>query len=94
MKGVIAFFTEVEIPGFDAVVLSNVPVGAGLSSSAALEVAMYTFLEVLTGKVAERYFSHLFIKIEILKIIFKVIKLCLQPNQKGSTMSKSRTCLC
>lgn len=30
-------------------IVSSVPVGAGLSSSAALEVATYTFLEVLTN---------------------------------------------
>lgn len=40
-------------PGFDAVVVSTVPVGAGLSSSAALEVATYTFLEALTGNVCK-----------------------------------------
>lgn len=31
--------------GFDAVIVSSVPLGAGLSSSAALEVGVYTFLE-------------------------------------------------
>ena len=30
---------------FDAVIKSNVPLGSGLSSSAALEVATYTLLE-------------------------------------------------
>eukprot|EP01041_Mallomonas_annulata_P002072 gene2072-4048_t len=34
---------------FDAVVVSNVPLGSGLSSSAALEVAMATFIEKLCG---------------------------------------------
>ena len=38
-----------EVCGFDAVILSSVPVGAGLSSSAAVEVAMYTFLEEITN---------------------------------------------
>ena len=38
-------------PGFDAVVVSSVPLGGGLSSSASLEVATYTFLEALTGRV-------------------------------------------
>ncbi|KAH7944488.1 hypothetical protein HPB52_020242 [Rhipicephalus sanguineus] len=33
--------------GFNAVVISSVPVGAGLSSSAALEVAMFNFLRTL-----------------------------------------------
>ena len=40
--------------GFNAVIASSVPVGAGLSSSAALEVAMLTFLEHLCGKQVER----------------------------------------
>jgi len=41
-----------EIPGgaaFNAVIVSNVPIGSGLSSSAALEVATATFLENLYG---------------------------------------------
>ncbi|CAK9803855.1 GALK1 [Anthophora plagiata] len=38
-----------DVPPFNAVIVSSVPVGAGLSSSAALEVATYTFLEALTG---------------------------------------------
>jgi galactokinase len=37
-------------PVFDAVVDSTVPLGGGLSSSAALEVATATFLEELVGK--------------------------------------------
>jgi len=36
--------------GFDALVYSTVPLGGGLSSSAALEVAMATLLEIITGK--------------------------------------------
>lgn len=42
------------MPPFNAIILSTVPVGAGLSSSAALEVAMYTFLEALTGIESEK----------------------------------------
>ena len=38
-----------EIPGFDAEVGGDLPVGGGLSSSAALEVAMATALETLCG---------------------------------------------
>lgn len=34
---------------FNAVIISNVPMGAGLSSSASLEVATATFLEVISG---------------------------------------------
>lgn len=40
--------------GFNAVIVSNVPVGAGLSSSAAIEVATLTFLEHFTGHKVER----------------------------------------
>ncbi|KAA1259399.1 Galactokinase [Rubripirellula obstinata] len=52
VAGVIAGFLEsgVSIPAFDAVVDSNVPVGGGLSSSAALEVATATLVEAITGK--------------------------------------------
>lgn len=49
--GVIAGFIErgVKPVGFDALVNSTVPLGGGLSSSAALEVATATLLEVITG---------------------------------------------
>lgn len=36
------------LPGFDAVVVTSVPLGGGLSSSASLEVATFTFLEALS----------------------------------------------
>ncbi|XP_041763469.1 galactokinase-like isoform X1 [Anopheles merus] len=49
VKGVMFHFRQ-PVPGFDAVIHTNVPVGSGLSSSAALEVATLTFLERLTGK--------------------------------------------
>ncbi|KAK6643431.1 hypothetical protein RUM43_004936 [Polyplax serrata] len=49
LKGVIAHFKGSSVPGFDAVIVSSIPVGGGLSSSAAIEVATYIFLEVLTG---------------------------------------------
>ena len=35
---------------FDAVICTSVPLGGGVSSSASLEVATYTFLEALEGK--------------------------------------------
>lgn len=49
VKGVIANFPK-QIPAFDAIIVTSVPLGGGLSSSASLEVATYTFLEQLTGK--------------------------------------------
>jgi len=47
LTGVLAGFAErgQAIPAFDAVVVSSVPTGAGLSSSAALEVALATLME-------------------------------------------------
>ena len=38
--------------GFDAAIVTSVPIGGGLSSSAALEVSFYTLLEELTGNLA------------------------------------------
>ena len=53
LEGVISGFRDqkIKIPKFDAVVETNIPVGGGLSSSAAIEVAMATFLETLTGNI-------------------------------------------
>jgi galactokinase len=50
--GVIAGFLALGLNpgGFDALIHSNVPLGGGLSSSAALEVATATLLETITGK--------------------------------------------
>jgi galactokinase len=50
--GVVAGFLAhgVKPGGFDALVHSNVPLGGGLSSSAALEVATATLLEAITGR--------------------------------------------
>jgi galactokinase len=49
-KGVLAGFLERgHVPrGFDALIATDVPIGAGLSSSAALETAMASLLEVVT----------------------------------------------
>jgi galactokinase len=49
IRGVIRGFQDRghHIPGFDACIISSVPGGAGLSSSAALELATATFLEGL-----------------------------------------------
>ena len=51
IRGVFAGFQGlgVEIGSLDAVMLSTVPLGGGLSSSAALEVATATLLEAVTG---------------------------------------------
>lgn len=48
IKGVLAQF-DVEIPAFDMAISTTVPIGGGLSSSAALEVAVYTFVQQLLG---------------------------------------------
>ncbi|XP_051888827.1 galactokinase [Pristis pectinata] len=45
VKGVIQHYRAGPLPGFKAVTASNVPLGGGLSSSASLEVAVYTFLQ-------------------------------------------------
>ena len=52
VKGVIVGFQRLgcKIPGFNAHIESTVPVGGGVSSSAALEVATATLLEAVTGK--------------------------------------------
>ncbi|XP_077407682.1 galactokinase isoform X3 [Vanacampus margaritifer] len=47
VRGVIHHYRAHPLPGFRAVVVSSVPLGAGLSSSASLEVAFYTFLQQL-----------------------------------------------
>lgn len=48
IKGIIAFFPQKDLlPSFDAVITTSVPVGGGLSSSASLEVAMFSLLEAL-----------------------------------------------
>ncbi len=51
LRGVIRGFQDrgYEIKGFDALIVSSIPGGAGLSSSAALECAMATLLEGILG---------------------------------------------
>ena len=48
LKGVVALMNRSEsIPPFDAIIATSVPLGGGLSSSAALETATYHFIEQL-----------------------------------------------
>lgn len=51
LRGVVQGFRRrgIEVPGFDAFIVSSLPGGAGLSSSAALECAVATLIEALTG---------------------------------------------
>ncbi len=51
IKGVVAQFLDNghPVPGFDAVLTSNVPLGGGLSSSAAIEVCTATMIEQFLG---------------------------------------------
>ena len=53
LRGVIKGFQDLNyrIPGFDACIVSSVPLGAGLSSSAALECSFATLLEGLVDTV-------------------------------------------
>lgn len=54
VKGVVANYGHA-VPGFDCVISTNVPVGGGLSSSAALEVSTLKFLELVTSKSHEKW---------------------------------------
>lgn len=51
LRGIIHGFHQrgIEVPGFDTFIVSSLPGGAGLSSSAALECAVATLLEGLSG---------------------------------------------
>jgi galactokinase len=53
IRGVLAGFQQrgVKIPALDIAFLSTVPLGGGLSSSAALEVCTATLIEAITGKI-------------------------------------------
>jgi galactokinase len=54
-RGVVAGFLarNIKLGGLDVLLHSTVPLGSGLSSSAALEVATATLLEAVTGKVID-----------------------------------------
>ncbi|HTH48285.1 MAG TPA: galactokinase [Candidatus Limnocylindria bacterium] len=51
LRGVLAGWRQagLVVPGFDVVIVGDLPAGGGLSSSAALEVGTATLLEALTG---------------------------------------------
>jgi len=51
VRGVIAGFQDrgITVPAFDAMVVSDLPMGGGLSSSAAIEMATASLLEIMTG---------------------------------------------
>ena len=55
VRGVVAGFAErtKKLPAFDAVIESTLPLGGGLASSAALEVATATLLEAMTDQALE-----------------------------------------
>lgn len=55
VKGVLHGFQQqnLQVPAMDLLVLSSVPTGSGLSSSAALEVAVATMVEVAIGEELE-----------------------------------------
>jgi galactokinase len=55
LRGVVSGFEKrgIVVPPIDAAILSDVPLGGGLSSSAALEVAIATLLEAVTDVVLE-----------------------------------------
>jgi galactokinase len=52
IRGVVAGFQRrgIKVPPFEAMIGSSVPLGGGVSSSAALEVAIATLIECLTGE--------------------------------------------
>ncbi|XP_041378530.1 galactokinase-like [Gigantopelta aegis] len=52
VKGVVANFIG-KVPSFDAVILTSVPIGGGVSSSASIEVATYMFLEQVSETAGE-----------------------------------------
>ncbi|KAL3274425.1 hypothetical protein HHI36_015813 [Cryptolaemus montrouzieri] len=50
IKGVLANYMGGPIPAFEAAIVTSVPIGGGLSSSASLEVATYMFLDCISGE--------------------------------------------
>ncbi|GLV44606.1 Galactokinase [Carabus blaptoides fortunei] len=51
IRGVMANYLGTIAPNFEAVIVTTVPTGGGLSSSASLEVAMYTFLDGISNPI-------------------------------------------
>lgn len=60
-------FLVCPVPAFNAVVVSNVPLGGGVSSSASLEVATYTFLETCTKGISFYFLTILILRKKYLK---------------------------
>lgn len=55
VQGVVALMNKNgDVPGFEAVITSCVPLGGGVSSSASLEVAVGVFVEQLLGRKVPR----------------------------------------
>lgn len=48
VKGVVANYKG-KVPGFDCVIITSVPIGGGVSSSASVEVGTYMFIDQLNG---------------------------------------------
>mmetsp|Transcript_9384 Transcript_9384/g.40716 ORF Transcript_9384/g.40716 Transcript_9384/m.40716 type:complete len:390 (-) Transcript_9384:676-1845(-) len=56
VRGMVSIYREngFDVPGFDAVVCTDVPIGGGVSSSAALEMSTGIFIEELCKKTVEK----------------------------------------
>ena len=77
LKGVVALMNRSgNIPPFDAVISTSVPLGGGLSSSAALEAATYQFIEQLCPTLQ-------------LKSLKAVALLCRQAEQRYAHINNS-----
>ena len=69
IRGVIRGFQDRghHIPGFDACILSSVPGGAGLSSSAALECATCGFMLPMGGALGQQFAVHSWLEIKAIE---------------------------
>lgn len=65
IKGTVSYFKGAKVPGFNAVIMSSIPLDSGLGGSAALVVSTYNFLEKLTGvKTKELTKAHICQRVE------------------------------